>query len=297
MINTQSFPKISIVTPVYNGAKYLEECILSVINQGYPNLEYIIIDGGSTDDSIDIIQRYSKHLAYWVSEPDKGMYDAIQKGFNHSTGEIMAWLGADDKYHAKSLFTIADVFGTFPEVNWLSGAGTLYSEQGQSVWVGGTRAFSRLDFLMGDYKWISQESTFWRRCLWDKAGGLNTSKHYAGEFDLWLRFFRTDRLYTVDALIGGFRVRGDGQLSHDHMDDYFKEVAESLNAEQISPREKQIIKRYKAILKLEEILFSSRIFATNKLKKRFRRKYFNLTPQIKYDFTKQRFIYGATIYC
>ncbi len=94
-----NYPKISIVTPSFNHAQFLEETILSVITQNYPNLEYVIIDGGSTDGSVDIIKKYEKHLTYWVSEPDNGHGDALNKGFAKSTGEIMAWINSDDKYY------------------------------------------------------------------------------------------------------------------------------------------------------------------------------------------------------
>src|SRR5262245_41237730 len=102
-------PRISIVTPSYNQGKFIEETIRSVIDQGYTNLEYIIIDGGSTDESIDIIRRYEKHLAYWVSESDRGAADAISKGFTRATGEIFAYLNSDDVYLPGTLQTIAAV--------------------------------------------------------------------------------------------------------------------------------------------------------------------------------------------
>ena len=98
-----NFPKITIVTPSFNQGQYLEETILSVINQNYPNLEYIIIDGGSSDNSVEIIKKYEKHLAYWVSESDEGVCYAIQKGFQKSTGDLMAWINSDDMFHKKSI--------------------------------------------------------------------------------------------------------------------------------------------------------------------------------------------------
>src|SRR5690349_701527 len=109
-----NWPKISIVTPNFNNGKYLEDTIVSVLSQNYPNLEYFIIDGGSTDNSLEIIKRYERHLAGWTSEPDGGMYEAIDKGFNKTTGEIMAWLNSDDMYHRKSLFAVGKLFCDLP---------------------------------------------------------------------------------------------------------------------------------------------------------------------------------------
>ena len=128
----KNYPKISIVTPNYNCDKFLEETIKSIINQNYPNLEYIIIDGGSTDNSIEIIKKYDKYISYWISEEDSGMYEAIQKGFDKSTGDIMAWLNADDKYHPNALFTIAKIFTQNQKINWLTGINSFYNEQGET---------------------------------------------------------------------------------------------------------------------------------------------------------------------
>jgi glycosyltransferase involved in cell wall biosynthesis len=114
------WPKISIVTPSYNQGRFLEEAICSVLDQGYPNLEYIIIDGGSTDESVEIIRKFEKHLAYWVSERDQGHYDAINKGFAHATGEIMAWLNSDDKYTPWAFRVVAEIVTTLPQVQWLT---------------------------------------------------------------------------------------------------------------------------------------------------------------------------------
>ena len=128
-----NYPKISIVTPNYNMGAYLEETIKSVISQNYPNLEYFIIDGGSNDNSLEIIKKYERHLTYWISEKDNGMYHAIQKGFEKSTGEIMAWLNSDDMYHSNSLFIVAEIFDSFPQVEWLLGASTTFDEKGRTV--------------------------------------------------------------------------------------------------------------------------------------------------------------------
>ena len=120
MPDGSSWPKISIVTPSLNQGQFLEETIRSVLLQGYPDLEYIIIDGGSTDDTLKVIQRYESLLAYWISEKDEGMYNAINKGFSIATGEIMAWLNSDDKYTPWALNVIGDIFRKLSEVEWVT---------------------------------------------------------------------------------------------------------------------------------------------------------------------------------
>src|SRR5712672_634542 len=112
-------PKISLVTPSFNQGSFLEETIRSVLDQNYPNLEYVVIDGGSTDGSVEIIKKYERRLTWWISAPDGGQYEAINKGFARTTGEIMAWLNADDKYLPWTLSVVGDLMSTLPQVEWL----------------------------------------------------------------------------------------------------------------------------------------------------------------------------------
>lgn len=218
--------KISIVTVNYNGADFLERTILSVLGQGYENLEYIIVDGGSTDGSLDIIRKYEERLAYWVSEPDGGMYDALQKGFNKSTGDIMGWINSDDIIHPHAFRQLVELFSDFPQINWLTGAPSAVDENDKVFFqrVNDYPTWSRLRYYSFENRWIQQESTFWRRALWKKVNGLNTTLKYAGDFDLWLRFFRYEKLYYAPVLLGGFRVRKAGQKSVEFKDKYMKEV-------------------------------------------------------------------------
>ena len=205
-----AWPKISLVTPVFNSARYLEATIRSVLSQKYPNLEYIIVDGESSDGSLDIIRRYESDLHAWISEPDRGMYDAINKGFARSSGEIMGWISATDLLHAGSLFVVGGVFRTFPQVEWITGRPTGFNDDGMAVEFLNLRRWSRWPFLAGANRYIQQESTFWRRSLWDRAGGrVDDSRRSASDFELWVRFFRYAQLYSVDALIGGFRSHPD----------------------------------------------------------------------------------------
>ena len=279
-----NLPKISIVTPNYNGAAYLEETILSVLNQKYPNLEYIIVDGGSSDDSLEIIKKYEQELACWISEPDRGMYDAIQKGFNRSTGEIMAWINSDDMYHKNVFYTIADVFSSFKQVNWLVGATTIYDEQSRTVATYQSRAFTKFDFYNYDFKWIQQESVFWRRIIWEKSGSsLNTNLKYAGDFDLWLKFFQADRLFIMNALIGGFRYHSTGQLSRDFLKEYLYEANQSIRQVPITKGERKYMFKYKTLIRLE--LFFKRIKLVNAawLIRVYRSKFFYQSPTITFD--------------
>jgi len=125
-----TLPTISIVTPSFNQAPFLEECIDSILSQNYPNLEYIIMDGGSTDGSVEIIKKYARHLTYWQSQPDGGQYAAINEGFTKTTGEIMAWLNSDDKLHSGSLKIVGGVFKHFEGIDWLTGRPTAWDENG-----------------------------------------------------------------------------------------------------------------------------------------------------------------------
>jgi glycosyltransferase involved in cell wall biosynthesis len=287
----KKFPRISVVTPSFNQAIYLEYTIESVVSQNYPELEYLVIDGGSTDGSIEIIKKHENEIAYWLSEKDKGMYDAIQKGFEKSSGEIMGWINSDDMYHPKSLFTVAEIFSKFPEVCWLVGAATAFDEEGRTVSVKQSKRFSKYDFYSHDFKWLQQESVFWRRSLWNKAGSaLNVNLKYAGDFALWLQFFSHEKLYVTDALIGGFRLRSSDQFTLERINEYLEEINFLLSSLNLSKADKEIISRYKRILLIERLLKRIKIFRSGALEKRYRGKYFQKGKQIVYDRFSSGFI-------
>jgi hypothetical protein len=150
----------------------------------------------------------------------------------------------------------------------LVGASTHWDEYGRGINVDRSRKFTRYDFLSGDFKWIQQESCFFRRKLWEKAGGyINTTLRYAGDFELWLRFFRFEQLYVTNALIGGFRMRSANQLSLEGMPKYLKEVKNVLKSEKISKKDKRIIRRYKIITYFFEIIVKIIRKVLNKYKK------------------------------
>jgi glycosyltransferase involved in cell wall biosynthesis len=228
-------PRISIVTPSFNQGQFLEECMDSVLSQKYPNLEYIVMDGGSTDNSIEIIKKYQKHLAYWQSKPDGGQYKAINEGFKKTSGEIMAWLNSDDKYHSAALLKVAYLFSNHKGIEWLMGRPTVFDRDGNFIYISAEYlpSYCREKYLFTTYRepCIQQESTFWRRSLWEKAGGmLRTDLDFAGDMELWVRFFRYAQLFTVEMLLGGYRLHGN-QKAALFMDKYIKEADKVLDDE------------------------------------------------------------------
>lgn len=237
----KSYPKISIVTPSYNQASFLEACIDSILSQNYPNLEYIILDGGSDDGSVEIIKKYEKYLHFWRSEKDHGQYHAIQTGLNMSSGEIMGWLNSDDKLHIKGLFTLAEVFSFYPDIEFVTGKRRSFNEDG-SIHFADLNIPQRFwRELLIDYDapekhrlFVMQEGTYWRRSLWEKAGSyISTEYKLAADYELWLRFMRYVPLYSLNAQTGGFRSHSQGQRSTLFFKDYIAETKQIIDKEKI----------------------------------------------------------------
>jgi glycosyltransferase involved in cell wall biosynthesis len=201
-----NFPRVSIITPSFNQSKYLEETIQSVLNQNYPNLEYIIIDGGSNDGSVEIIQKYANRLFYWVSEPDEGQSAAINKGLRHATGEIWAWMNSDDAFLPRAIITAVDWLDSHPDCGIVYGDCIWVDEEGNEINRQVSNPFDYVAYLSECNNFIPSSSTFIRREVTDAIGLLDESMDMVMDMDYWLR---AGWLYPIEHLavfLSVFRV-------------------------------------------------------------------------------------------
>jgi len=178
-------PRVSIITPSYNQAQFLEDTIQSVLRQDYPALEYILVDGGSMDGSKEIIQRYEDKLAWWVSEPDQGQADAINKGFRRATGEIIAWLNSDDLYLPGAIEEAVELFKLHPEAGVVFGDAVSADEKGRLLNPLRAGNWGLVDLLQ--FKIICQPAVFMRRAAVEEVGFLDPSYHFFLDHQLWIR--------------------------------------------------------------------------------------------------------------
>ncbi len=205
-------PRISIVTPSFNQAAFLEETIRSVLLQGYPNLEYIVIDGGSTDGSVEIIRKYERWLAYWVSEPDLGQADAINKGLRRCSGEFMGWLNSDDCLLPSALQQMAARFRTNPSAQIICGFRRTMLRRPAVKQVGVHLPPDK--YTLSRVCYIAQETTYWRRSVWNQVGELDPSLHFALDYDLWQRMLAKDySFHLLPRFLGAFRIHPDSKGS------------------------------------------------------------------------------------
>ncbi|MCE9550653.1 MAG: glycosyltransferase [Betaproteobacteria bacterium] len=198
------YPKFTVVTPTYNQGQFIEKTIDSVLSQGYPNLEFIIIDGGSKDNTVEVIKKYEHHLAYWVSEPDRGQSHAINKGMGRATGDYLTWLNSDDWYLPGALHRMHELFAAHPEIGMVVGAGRIVDQMGKEVhYISPTQEIT----LESLYKWLSsgnflQPSSAFTRSAWESAGHIDEQIHIALDLDLWLRMAKAGvKFVTTDALL------------------------------------------------------------------------------------------------
>ncbi len=205
-----SLPLVSIVTPSYNQAPFLEQTIQSVLAQDYPNIEYLIVDGGSTDGSLEIIQRYTEHLAWWISEPDQGQTDALNKGFARASGEILAWINSDDTYLPNAVTEAVAYLQAHPQAGMVYGDAHLIDRRGEVI---GKFPARQTDYrrLRRGYVHIPQQASFFRANLWEKVAPLDPTFYFAMDYDLWVRLARISELHYHPRLWANFRLHQAGK--------------------------------------------------------------------------------------
>lgn len=200
---SSELPLVSIITPSYNQARFLEQTIQSVLGQDYPRLEYLLVDGASTDGSLEIIQKYTSRLDWWVSEPDHGQAEAINKGLRRAKGEFVAWLNSDDIYLPGAIARAVSAFEQHPGAGLVFGDVLAIDGQGQITNRLRYGNWSLLDLM--SFRVIGQPSIFMRRSVLEQAGYLDTSYHYLLDHQLWLRMAQLAEICHVPELLSGAR--------------------------------------------------------------------------------------------
>jgi glycosyltransferase involved in cell wall biosynthesis len=185
LISAQNKPLISIITPSFNQGKFLESTVRSVLAQDYPNIEYILIDGGSTDNSLEILQKYQDHFAYWESVPDQGQAHAINKGFQRATGEFIAWLNSDDLYMAGAISQAVKALQRNPDAGMVFGDGVVIDAENRLLDLHRYKDYTAFDLLCFDV--LLQPATFMRRSVLEKVGLLREDYHLIMDHELWIR--------------------------------------------------------------------------------------------------------------
>lgn len=196
-------PLVSIITPSFNQGDYIEETIKSVLGQDYPSIEYVVIDGGSTDNTLDILKRYNKKIR-WITEKDNGQADAISKGIRITSGDIVAWLNSDDILLPGAVATVVDCFSHHPDVKMVYGKGYFNDTAGKIIGRYPTEPFDSERLAM--FNFICQPSTFFKKDAFNDVGGLDIGLRYALDYDLWIRISRKFQVHYISEFLSSYRL-------------------------------------------------------------------------------------------
>ncbi len=209
------FNTLSIITPSFNQGRFIKRTIESILGQGYPRLEYIVMDGGSTDETVDILKSYGDRII-WQSAPDRGQSHAINRGLHRATGAIVAYLNSDDTYVDRSLFVINDFFNQFPEVRWAYGRCRIVDEHDREIrqWLTAYKHFwgRRYSYRkLLSINFINQPAVFWRRAAWRECGPFREDLHLVMDYEYWLRLGQRYPAGVIPAALANFRVYPDSK--------------------------------------------------------------------------------------
>ena len=205
------WPLISVITPSFNQGIYIEETIRSVLLQNYPRIEFIVMDGGSTDQTIEIIKKYDQWISSWVSEADGGQSDAINKGMLRCHGDIICWINSDDWLHPGALFTIAQQL-KLNEPAWLIGKAEVTTSLGKRKYIKSlSDQVTKKTFRQWNLDWIPQQATAWNRMIFNQCGVLDESLHYAMDVDYFYRLYLISKPTMCDAVLAGYRIHGEAK--------------------------------------------------------------------------------------
>ncbi len=226
-MQNKRYPKITIITPSFNQGKFIRETIESVLSQNYPNLEYWVIDGGSTDDTCAILKSFGKKIK-WISEKDRGQTDALNKGLKRSTGEIIAYLNSDDVYLPNTLFTVAEYFMAHQNAQWLTGDYFIIDTVGKKIqsYVATYKTVFREHLtlpLLLILNPIIQPSTFWRKSVQDKIGFFDTKLRYCMDYDFWLRAMKYSKPHVLKQHFSLFRIHGSSKGGAEYAKQFIEE--------------------------------------------------------------------------
>jgi glycosyltransferase involved in cell wall biosynthesis len=223
-----TLPKISIITPSYNQSQYIETTIQSVLEQEYPNLEYIVVDGGSTDGTLDVLTKFGSRL-HWISEKDRGQSDALNKGLRLASGDIWAYINSDDLYLPGAFQRVGEYFATHSNVDWVTGFCQIIDQNGKQIRKS-IRLYKNFWLQFRSYRllqvidYISQPATFWSRRVVDRTGMFNESLHYSMDYDYSLRVGQSYKLHVIPADLAAFRIH-PASKSHSIRDHFNADLA------------------------------------------------------------------------
>lgn len=229
-------PLVTVVTPSWNSTEFIERTIQSIRNQTYKNIEFIVVDGGSTDGTVEMIKRHADAVTSWISEPDSGMYDAINKGMRQARGEILAYLNSDDFYYPGTLDFVARYFADHPDVDLLYGDLNFVDAYDRVLFRQSYPSFRLQRFRSMRHAAIGQPAAFWRRSLWERVGEFDASLKMASDFDFFIRAGETGRLAHVPSILAAFRMHGSS-MTQRQLEVSHAEVAE-IHRRYLKPQEK-----------------------------------------------------------